>query len=130
MRFTSPSSLSRRLYVVSNWSPAYGEVDDRTPTDDIEAANLITSALDVPTPGGKKSAALHSPALDLDIEHVYVPSSTPGHAHLYIDGVILSWKDYLKWLRHTAKVGIIETGFVDAAEARGFTGLRVPWVKK
>ena len=74
MRFTSPSSLSRRLYVVSNWSPAYGEVDDRTPTDDIEAANLITSALDVPTPGGKKSAALHSPALDLDIEHVFEPA--------------------------------------------------------
>lgn len=129
----SPSRLRRRMYVVefnsANDSGATFGHDPRTETDDIDAANLITSEL----AGGMApwdAEPYHSPTLDLDLDHVYVASSTPGHAHLYLDGIALPWADYLDWLRHSAEIGFIQPGYAHAAEIQGFTGLRPPWVKK
>lgn len=71
----------------------------------------------------------HRPVLDLDFPAHVVPSSTPGHGHLYLDKV-LKWSDYVKVLEVLGEVGILEPGYVSASIAREFTSVRLPWVKK
>lgn len=87
---------------------------------DINKATLISSQ----TKGGK-----HRPLLDLDLKAAVIPSSTKGHGHLYIDKE-LTWKQYQKLLNVFADLGIIEPGYRGASLARGYTALRLPWVKK
>ena len=86
----------------------------------IESAELIASVT-------KKGT--HRPLLDLDIPVVFIPSSTPGHGHLYIDKE-MPWKDYQKLLNCLADLDIIEHGYRGASLARGYSALRLPWVKK
>ena len=43
--------------------------------------------------GSLYSFEKHKPVLDLDMDVLVVPSTTPGHHHLYIDQA-MSWKDY------------------------------------
>lgn len=88
--------------------------------EDISKAELISSL----TPSGK-----HRPLLDLDIAAAIIPSSTKGHGHLYIDKE-LTWKQYIKLLNVLADLEIIEPGYRGASIARGYTALRLPWVKK
>jgi hypothetical protein len=57
------------------------------------------------------SDSLHTIMLDLDVPATLVPSSTPGHSHLYIDVPL-------------------EDGYVSASIERGHTALRLPGVKK
>lgn len=73
--------------------------------------------------------SFHRPVLDLDFPAHVVPSSTPGHGHLYLDKV-LTWSQYVKLLEVLAEVGILEPGYVQASIAREFTSVRLPWVKK
>lgn len=86
----------------------------------IESAELIASLT-------KKGT--HRPLLDLDIPVAYIPSTTPGHGHLYIDKE-LSWKEYQKLLNLLADLDIIEHGYRGASLARGYSALRLPWIKK
>jgi hypothetical protein len=86
----------------------------------IERAELISSV----TKDG-----MHRPLLDIDFPAVVIPSSTPGHGHLYIDKE-LTWKEYTKLLNLFADLGIIEHGYRGASLARGYTALRLPWIKK
>lgn len=72
---------------------------------------------------------MHKPVLDIDMPVKVYPSTTKGHYHLYIDKV-MTWGQYKKLLKALAKAGIIETGYVGASKARGFTAVRLPWVKK
>jgi len=58
-----------------------------------------------------------------------LPSSTPGHNHLFIDKE-MSWADYEKLLKVLAEVGIIEKGYLGACRRRGHSAVRLPWVKK
>ncbi|RZU30630.1 hypothetical protein [Blastococcus saxobsidens] len=71
----------------------------------------------------------HAPAIDVDLPVHAVPSSTPGHSHLYIDAE-LTWDDYLRLLTVMAEVGLVEEGFLDSARKRGTTLLRLPGVTK
>lgn len=71
----------------------------------------------------------HRPVLDLDFPARLVPSTTPGHFHLYLD-IDLGWDDYQWLLSVMAEVGILEKGYVGAAIERGATHVRLPWVKK
>lgn len=88
--------------------------------------NLITShPLDV----ADFENNIHYPCIDLDIPCYLIPSSTPGHSHLYIDHKV-SWEDYKKVLYALAEAGIVETGYVEASIARGFTALRPPELGK
>ena len=72
---------------------------------------------------------VHRPVLDIDVPARLVPSSTPGHHHLYLD-VDLTWGRYRDLLAALAAAGVIEDGYVRAAEARGATHARLPWVRK
>lgn len=93
----------------------------RTPVAAVNA-QLVTSQM-------RHRKGWHAPVLDIDVPHELVPSTTPGHAHLYID-VPMSWWRYKRLLKALAKAGVVEKGFVDASIRRGHTDVRVPWLKK
>lgn len=101
----------------------YDAVDDNLMVVPIERANIVTSTLDI----GDHS--LHRPVLDFDFPAKLIPSSTEGHFHLYIDKV-MQWEDFKKLLNVMAEVGLLEPGYVSASVARGFTAVRLPWIKK
>lgn len=71
----------------------------------------------------------HTVMLDIDQPVRLVPSTTPGHWHLYID-VAMPWWRYRYLLKALKIAGIIEDGYYRASVKRGFTSLRLPWVKK
>jgi hypothetical protein len=71
----------------------------------------------------------HRPVLDIDFPAALIPSSTPGHFHLYLDKQ-LTTTQYMKLLDALAESGIIERGYASVSEARGYTSARLPWVKK
>lgn len=73
--------------------------------------------------------ATHFPVIDIDIPARLIPSSTPGHSHLYIDHPVPE-SMYWPLLHALADAGIVEQGYVDASEARGYTSVRLPWVRK
>lgn len=93
---------------------------------DLNKANVITSKVDV---GSSEAAPTHKPVLDIDLPVTLIPSSTPGHFHLFIDKA-MTWENYAKLMDVLAEVGILESGYVNASKDRGFTAVRVPWVKK
>lgn len=82
--------------------------------------NLVTSEL---------ADGRHAVTLDIDHQVTVVPSSTPGHFHLYID-VPMDWDTYTELLMVMAKAGIIGPGYVDHSVNRGATALRMPWINK
>lgn len=90
--------------------------------DRLEDANGITSRVI-----GKTKA--HKLLIDLDLPAKLIPSSTEGHFHLYIDHEIEE-AGYFALLEALEAVGIIQTGYLEASKSRGFTQLRLPWVKK
>ncbi len=85
-----------------------------------EQANLVGSLCE----DGK-----HRPVIDIDHGAQLVPSSSPGHHHLYLD-TGMEWPEYLALLRALRDAGVLSGFFVKAAEIRGQTFVRVPWVRK
>jgi hypothetical protein len=71
----------------------------------------------------------HLPVIDLDVESFLVPSSTPGHSHLYINKSV-SREGLFEILDVLAKHGIVEPGYASASKRRGFSAVRHPRVKK
>lgn len=115
--------FSRPGYDSSNLTGAWrGSRDGAhyTVSDAVKGINVATSRL---------SGGAHVVALDIDAPVEVYPSSTPGHFHLYINKP-MPWDDYLQLLSLMAKVGLLEPGFVLASIVRGFSALRLPWVKK
>jgi hypothetical protein len=92
------------------------------PTDNLEEATVITSQ--VAGPGD-----LHKVVLDIDLPAQLIPSTSPGHFHLYIDKEI-GWRAYSRLLDALANAGVIEEGYAGASKARGYTAARLPWVRK
>lgn len=96
---------------------------DRTPVS-VSDANLVSSrAVEV---NGK---VYHYPLLDIDFEAALIPSTHPGHYHLYLNR-LMPWEDYIELLTVMEKVGIIQSGVLKAALLAEETCLRLPWVKK
>lgn len=106
-----------------------GESDDQPgepwKSHPIETANLITSKAEE-YPYGTE---YHRPVLDIDFEARLIPSSTPGHYHLYLDKLIPK-QTYMNLLTVLKQAGIIQHGFADAAEQRGASSVRLPWIMK
>jgi hypothetical protein len=96
------------------------DTEFREPAELASEANLISS---------KCIDGRHRPILDLDIPARYVPSSTAGHGHLYIDHP-LTWEQYEQVLIVLGEVGILEKGYVGAAIRREATFVRPEWVRK
>ena len=97
----------------------YRQYEDRQPTED--DANVVSSHLHF--------MPEHAPIIDLDFPHRYVPSTTPGHAHLYLDVPISRWRLYaLLWGLYVG--GVIEKGYFLWSLRRGGTFVRRPGVAK
>ena len=98
---------------------------------DLDQANLITSKLAVQPNYAFENpdAQWHKPVLDIDLPITVLPSSTPGHHHLFIDAGI-TWDEYIELLELLARLNIIEQGYLFASKERGYTCVRLPWIKK
>lgn len=116
------------LYMVTDWGN--DDSDDKlnnAPGDRHKAAgmnnaNVVTSLRD----DGR-----HRVVLDIDHPAWLMPSTTPGHYHLYIDvpGGI-ERMEYAKLLDALVNANVIEPGYAGASIARGFTSVRLPWITK
>jgi hypothetical protein len=93
---------------------------EHVPVEEIAEAHIVLS---------KDASGLHRPVLDIDFPAALIPSSTAGHFHLYLDKQLDELK-YMKLLDALAEAGIIEQGYANVSEARGYTSARLPWVKK
>lgn len=71
----------------------------------------------------------HYPVIDLDVPAMLIPSTTPGHSHLFID-TMLDELAYFDLLDAMAKARIVEPGYVGASRRRGHTAVRLPWHRK
>lgn len=100
--------------------------DDREPAEFFDGANVVTSQR---KDASRWFRSRHAVLLDLDVPAYLVPSTTPGHSHLYID-VDCREEDYFAFLDAAAKIGVIESGYAKASKKKGATYLRLPWVKK
>ncbi len=125
-RWLSQLSLYRHLlHKVVHWGCDSGSDDGlefgREETTSLSEANVISSKL--------ANSNEHTVMLDLDLPATLIPSSTPGHSHLFIDRV-MTWPQYCRILRALSAAGVIEQGFAVASIRRGYTSLRLPWVKK
>lgn len=96
--------------------------NDERKESSIQDANLVTSIVSA-------KYNMHTVMLDIDLPAKLIPSSTPGHYHLYIDKT-LHEDDYGTLLRALNKAGIIQDGIVGQFETHGCTSLRLPHIKK
>jgi hypothetical protein len=71
----------------------------------------------------------HLPLIDLDFPHQYLPSSTPGHGHLYLDREI-SWFRWVVLMIGLYSGGVVEKGYFWWSLRRGQNYLRKPGVLK
>lgn len=115
------------LYKQVRWQ-SYEEDDRREPTDQLTQAVCASSRLRTQQPVSSEFER-HYLMVDLDVPAYLVPSTTPGHTHLYID-IDMPWCDYEQLLRAMAACGIIEPGYANASVERRSTTLRLPWIKK
>jgi hypothetical protein len=80
-------------------------------------ANLVSSEV-------KGKTDVHRPVLDIDVPAYLVPSSRPGHSHLYVN-VEISEDKYFNLLDVLADCGILEKGYAGVSRARGASAVRV-----
>jgi hypothetical protein len=91
-----PGKHPHVLYKNIQWQDEYGEKGwTCTPANHGDAQVVSSEIYDTDR---------HAPVLDIDVPAYLVPSSTPGHSHLYI--------------------------YVKASIRRRHTAVRVPWLKK
>lgn len=93
---------------------------NRYMVDSPSYANLISS---------KSRSGTQRPIIDLDFPHAYVPSSTDGHAHLYLNQEISRWRWFV------LMVGLYIGGVIDKGGfwwtlRRGSNFVRLPGVDK
>jgi hypothetical protein len=103
----------------------YVPLDDRVECEE-EHANVVSSRVRI----GTEDKEFHSPILDIDFPARLLPSSTPGHFHLYLDGLTMPWSTYEPLLDALADAGVIERGYAEASKARRATFVRKPGVTK
>lgn len=120
-------------YKILSWSRSSKDMPTVNPQDRERAgladADVVASRYIRASFNGKK----HNHALVIDVDHPtwLVKSSTPGHYHLYIDppGGIPD-AAYWNLIDALHRAGIIEEGYRNASLERGFTCVRLPWIKK
>lgn len=103
------------------WVPDLGRdfrLNDGRKRVPLAEANLVASTL-------QGEPGKHMPVIDLDVPHYYVPSSTEGHGHLYID-TRMSWRKYERILRALAEADVLGWAEYVRALDRGATFARLP----
>lgn len=97
---------------------------------DLAEADLVSS--ETRMHGARKLPRMpqtHQPVFDLDFAAELLPSSTPGHFHLYLNREI-SWRKYKKVLKAMMKAGLIEPGWYKMTVERHAGHLRAPALVK
>lgn len=122
-----PLNLPVKTWGYVDWSTGGSYDSNRGHEVPVEHAELATSELQFQPSGA--SEVWHTPLLDIDVPAALVPSSTPGHSHLYIDRP-MTWQTYAQLLHALCDAGIIEPGYLRASLDRGHTALRTPWTRK
>lgn len=118
-----------RCFKVTKWSTNSAS-DEHTP-DRYEADTMSADVVSSRTKGSLDREKQHQVVLDIDHEAWLVKSTTPGHYHLYIevpDGI--DWTKYGTMMLAMAAAGVLEPGYVNASISRGYSAVRLPWVKK
>jgi hypothetical protein len=123
--------MEKEVQMIRRWFKAdlLKETPDykNPPKEVIESeANLIGSPTNYID---KQGQPLHMPVLDLDFPCELIPSSTPGHFHLYMNKTV-GWESYRTMLEAMAEAGVLEEGYVKAAIHHGGTYVRKPGVLK
>lgn len=95
--------------------------DSRLIVSSLDEATIVTSHI--------KNSYKHKILLDIDMPAFLVPSTTPGHHHLMINKV-MEWSRYVDLLNALARAEVVEQGYVDSSLERGYTAVRLPWIKK
>jgi hypothetical protein len=113
LRPRTPAPGGRRGLYHQKQFGSYNQAPDPAATEN--QANLIGS-LDLDS----VVKAQHYPVIDIDHDAYLLPSSTPGHHHLYIQHAV-PHDEYLAMLDAMAAAGIVEEGFVNSARRRGQT---------
>lgn len=138
----------RTPYYVSALDPtsdAYLSTDSQLPGDDIEPRVVDnTDRANAWSSESRYDSDTHYPCFDVDRELIFgqrlvldlmfpghrkVPSTTPGHFHVYHDEP-MKWGDYFHNLNTLVECDIVEPGYRDAALSRKATFVRMPHVKK
>lgn len=88
----------------------------------LSGAQLLGSAI-----AGKPGK--HALVLDLDVPAVLVPSTTPGHSHLYVDVEVDFWQIEAV-MKALVDARVLEVGYYNAALRRQATYVRTPWAPK
>ena len=99
----------------------YEPIGDEEQVPNITDANLVGSKVQ-----GKET---HLPVLDIDVPAMLVPSSTPGHHHLYVN-IEIPWEKYERLLDMLVEVGWIEPNYAEVCKLREATFVRTPWTRK
>lgn len=98
--------------------------DNETYEAEVTKNSLESNVIISETKRGK-----HKPLLDLDFSHTYVPSSTPGHGHLYIHEDY-DYQSYLNMMRCLRDSNLIQPGVFNSLERNGYNAVRLPWIRK
>lgn len=125
---------NHRLFKVTDWGDdnsddkASNRPSDRTEVGLINEADVVGSA----RRGLMNGEARHDLVLDIDHPCWLIPSTTPGHYHLYVKlpGAGMSNAQHADLLTALANAGVIEWGYASASTARGWTSVRLPWIEK
>lgn len=120
-----------RMFRVLNWRGGYEEPDDRVLAD-LPNAHVVTSGIvDSEYSAGDNRARYkrHKVVLDIDHEASLIPSSTPGHYHLYIDVEVEEGR-YWSMLQAMAEAGVLEEPYERISVDRGHSDVRLPWIDK
>ena len=118
------SRFPHKLFKIKRWGSGYGSKatpDEREEVSSMADADIITSQIE--------NSKMHTIMLDLDVPAKLIRSTTAGHSHLYID-VPVCWPRYKLLLEALALAGVLEPAYVEHSKTKGFTALRLPWVKK
>lgn len=122
-------------YNVTDWgnddsdSRDQNRVGDREQVATLDEANVVSSRLTHDSVGFETTR--HALVIDIDHPSWLIPSTTPGHYHLYVDTPSgIKREDYDALLDALANAGVIEAGYAGASKARGYTSVRLPWVQK
>lgn len=117
-----PFMVGHELVNVENINePGYPEDRDHIPTENLDEANVISSKV--------KGTTRHKVIIDLDFDAALLPSSTPGHHHLYLDKELTA-PQMEQLIYCLYEVGIIAQGNINQWHRFKALFLRLPWIKK
>lgn len=103
------------------WGPS--DQDWHLPVFDVDIPRTVLVDNDIQT-SSPSLLLLYRPKLAR-----WVPSTTPGHHHVYVDWPV-KWWEYQEFLEGLYLKGVIEEGYLNASIERGYTAVRKEGVRK